>query len=137
MKNYCCRNYFKIFNVFPPLIFVQAKRIMKLYEEVGIPRDRILIKIAATWEGIKAAKALKRDKINCNLTLIFSFAQAVACAEAGVYLISPFVGRILDYHKAKHPTQDFANEKDPGVISVTNIYNYFKKFNYKTIVMVK
>ena len=77
---------------------------MKLYEEIGIHRDRILIKIAATWEGIKAAKALKRDKINCNLTLIFSFAQAVACAEAGVYLISPFVGRILDYNKAKHPT---------------------------------
>ena len=77
---------------------------MKLYEEAGVSKDRILIKIASTWEGIKAAKALKKDKINCNLTLIFSFAQAVACAEAGVYLISPFVGRILDYHKAKHAT---------------------------------
>lgn len=86
-----------------------------MYEDAGVSKERILIKIASTWEGIKAAKALKKDKINCNMTLIFSFAQAVACAEAGVYLISPFVGRILDYFKAKTPAQDFSDEKDPGV----------------------
>lgn len=106
-----------------------------MYEDAGVNKERILIKIASTWEGIKAAKALKRDKINCNMTLIFSFAQAVACAEAGVYLISPFVGRILDYFKAKNPNEDYSNEKDPGVKSVTQIYNYYKKFGYKTVVM--
>ncbi|KAL4471759.1 hypothetical protein ABPG74_008652 [Tetrahymena malaccensis] len=113
----------------------RAKRIVKMYEDAGISKDRILIKIASTWEGIKAAKALKKDKINCNLTLLFSFAQAVACAEAGVYLISPFVGRILDYYKSKNPTTDYTNEKDPGVKSVTQIYNYYKKHGYKTVVM--
>lgn len=107
-----------------------------MYEDAGISKEKILIKIASTWEGIKAAKALKKDKINCNLTLLFSFAQAVACAEAGVFLISPFVGRILDYYKAKNPTADYTNEKDPGVQSVTAIYNYYKKHGYKTIVMV-
>lgn len=106
-----------------------------MYEDAGISKEKILIKIASTWEGIKAAKALKKDKINCNLTLLFSFAQAVACAEAGVYLISPFVGRILDYYKGKNATADYANEKDPGVKSVTSIYNYYKKHGYKTIVM--
>lgn len=106
-----------------------------MYEDAGISKEKILIKIASTWEGIKAAKALKKDKINCNLTLLFSFAQAVACAEAGVFLISPFVGRILDYYKTKNPTADYTNEKDPGVQSVTAIYNYYKKHGYKTIVM--
>ncbi|EGR27951.1 hypothetical protein IMG5_185340 [Ichthyophthirius multifiliis] len=115
----------------------RAKNIIKLYEEFGISKDRILIKIASTWEGIKAAEALRKDKIKCNLTLLFSFAQAVACAEAQVALISPFVGRILDWHRSKNPDQNFSDERDPGVISVQKIYNYYKKFDYKTIVMVK
>ncbi|RXK54623.1 transaldolase [Oleiharenicola lentus] len=113
----------------------KAREIISLYEKAGISRDRVLIKIASTWEGIKAAETLEKEGIHCNLTLLFSFAQAVACAESGIQLISPFVGRILDWHKAKAPTADFAGAKDPGVISVTQIYSYYKKFGYKTEVM--
>jgi transaldolase len=112
----------------------KAHHIIELYEKAGIKRDRILIKIASTWEGIKAAEQLQKEGINCNLTLLFSFAQAVACAEAGIKLISPFVGRILDWHK-KSTGKDFVGAADPGVISVTQIYTYYKKFGYKTEVM--
>ena len=112
----------------------KAREIIALYAKAGIPRERVLIKIASTWEGIKAAEALRADGIRCNLTLLFSFAQAVACAEAGVQLISPFVGRILDWHK-KNAGRDFAPAEDPGVKSVTQIYTYYKKFGYKTEVM--
>ena len=114
---------------------VKAREIIALYEKAGISKDRVLIKIASTWEGIKAAEILEKEGIHCNLTLLFSFAQAVACAEAGITLISPFVGRILDWHKAKTPAADFTGAKDPGVISVTQIYTYYKKFGYKTEVM--
>ncbi len=113
---------------------VKAREIIGLYENAGIPRDRILIKIASTWEGIKAAEILEKEGIHCNLTLLFSFAQAVACAEAGVQLISPFVGRILDWHK-KSTGKDFTAAEDPGVQSVTQIYTYYKKFGYTTEVM--
>ena len=113
---------------------VKAQEIIALYEKAGIPRQRVLIKLASTWEGIKAAELLHRDKINCNLTLLFSFAQAVACAEANVQLISPFVGRILDWHK-KNTGKDYAPTEDPGVLSVTQIYTYYKKFGYQTEVM--
>ena len=113
----------------------KAREIIALYEKAGISKDRVLIKIASTWEGIKAAEILEKEGIHCNLTLLFSFAQAVACAEAGIQLISPFVGRILDWHKAKNLTGDFAGAKDPGVVSVTQIYTYYKKFGYKTEVM--
>lgn len=113
----------------------KAREIIALYEKAGVSRDRVLIKIASTWEGIKAAEVLEKEGIHCNLTLLFSFAQAVACAEAGIQLISPFVGRILDWHKAKNPGADFAGPKDPGVVSVTQIYTYYKKFGYKTEVM--
>lgn len=113
----------------------KAREIIALYEKAGISKDRVLIKIASTWEGIKAAEILEKEGIHCNLTLLFSFAQAVACAEAGIQLISPFVGRILDWHKAKNPAGDFAGAKDPGVVSVTQIYTYYKKFGYKTEVM--
>ena len=113
----------------------KALEIIALYEKSGIGRERVLIKIASTWEGIKAAEILEKQGIHCNLTLLFSFAQAVACAEAGITLISPFVGRILDWHKAKNPTANFAGAADPGVISVTQIYTYYKKFGYKTEVM--
>lgn len=107
-----------------------------LYDSVGIHKDRVLIKIASSWEGIQAARELERDHgIHCNLTLLFGFAQAVACAEAGVTLISPFVGRILDWYKAKKPEGDYSGAKDPGVISVGAIYNYYKTHGYKTIVM--
>ena len=112
----------------------KAREIIALYAAAGIPRERVLIKIASTWEGIKAAEALRADGIRCNLTLLFSFAQAVACAEAGVQLISPFVGRILDWHK-KNAGRDFAPTEDPGVKSVAQIYTYYKKFGYKTEVM--
>jgi transaldolase len=112
----------------------KAREIIGLYERAGIPRERILIKLAATWEGIKAAEQLQQEKINCNLTLLFSFAQAVACAEAKVQLISPFVGRILDWHK-KNTGRDFAPAEDPGVKSVTEIYTYYKKFGHATEVM--
>ena len=112
----------------------KARKIIKLYEKAGISRERILIKIASTWEGIKAAEVLQKEGINCNLTLLFSIAQAIACAEGGIKLISPFVGRILDWHK-KNSGKDFAAAEDPGVLSVTAIYNYYKKFGYKTEVM--
>lgn len=95
-----------------------------------------MIKIASTWEGIQAAKALKKEGINCNMTLIFNFHQAVACAQGGVKLISPFVGRILDWFKKNHPEGDFSGAKHPGVIAVTKIWNYFKRFKHDTIVMV-
>ncbi len=113
----------------------KAREIIALYEKAGISKDRVLIKIASTWEGIKAAEILEREGIHCNLTLLFSFAQAVACAEAKITLISPFVGRILDWHKAKNPTANFTGAADPGVISVTQIYTYYKKFGYATEVM--
>jgi transaldolase len=112
----------------------RAERLIALYEEAGVKKERVLIKIAATWEGIKAAEHLRRKKIECNLTLIFNFYQAVACAQAGVYLISPFVGRILDWYKKNHPDTDFSKE-DPGVRSVKAIYDYFKKHKHSTIVM--
>ncbi len=112
----------------------KAREIIALYEKAGIDRKRVLIKIASTWEGIKAAEQLEKEGIHCNLTLLFSFAQAVACAEAGIKLISPFVGRILDWHK-KNAGRDFTGAEDPGVISVTQIYTYYKKYGYKTEVM--
>jgi len=113
----------------------RALRIIKLYEEVGVEKERILIKIASTWEGIKAAEHLEKQGIHCNLTLLFQLAQAVVCAESNITLISPFVGRILDWHKQHDEVSSFAPESDPGVISVTEIYDYFKKFDYKTVVM--
>ncbi len=112
----------------------KGQQLIALYEQNGLPRERILIKIASTWEGIRAAEVLEREGIHCNLTLLFSFAQAVACAEAGVQLISPFVGRILDWYKAAMK-RDYIVAEDPGVVSVTQIYNYYKKFGYKTEVM--
>ena len=112
----------------------KAREIIALYEKAGTPRSRVLIKIASTWEGIKAAEQLQKEKITCNLTLLFSFAQAVACAEAGITLISPFVGRILDWHK-KSTGKDFSPTEDPGVKSVTQIYTYYKRFGYATEVM--
>lgn len=112
----------------------KARELITAYESEGVHRDRILIKIASTWEGIKAAEALEQEHIHCNLTLLFSMAQAVACAEAKVQLISPFVGRILDWHKAQ-TGEDYQGFNDPGVQSVTEIYNYYKKFGYKTEVM--
>lgn len=115
-------------------IVEKARRLIKLYQDAGINKDRVLIKAASTWEGIKAAEQLQKEGIDCNLTLLFSFSQAQACAEAGVYLISPFVGRILDWYK--HTTgEDYTAEKDPGVVSVTEIYNYYKKHGYTTVVM--
>ncbi|WP_420238035.1 transaldolase [Telmatobacter bradus] len=112
----------------------QARAIIKQYDAAGIGRDRVLIKIAATWEGIRAAEVLEKEGIHCNLTLIFGLHQAIACAEAGVTLISPFVGRILDWYK-KDTGKDYQGAEDPGVRSVTRIYNYFKKFGFKTQVM--
>jgi transaldolase len=112
----------------------KAREIIRLYEAKGISRERVLIKVGSTWEGIKAAEALEREGIHCNLTLLFSFAQAVACAEAGVTLISPFVGRIYDYYK-KERGGEIPEDADPGVESVTRIYHYFKKYDYRTEVM--
>ena len=112
----------------------KARQLITLYEARDIRRERVLIKIASTWEGIRAAEVLEREGIHCNLTLLFSFAQAVACAEAGVQLISPFVGRILDWYKAAMK-RDYVGAEDPGVVSVTQIYNYYKKFGHKTEVM--
>ncbi|MFO4644277.1 transaldolase [Vibrio cholerae] len=112
----------------------KARQLVKMYNDAGISNDRILIKLASTWEGIRAAEILEKEGINCNLTLLFSFAQARACAEAGVFLISPFVGRIMDWYKAKEG-RDFAASEDPGVLSVTKIYNYYKEHGYKTVVM--
>ncbi|MEQ4922655.1 transaldolase [Proteus hauseri] len=113
----------------------KARHLMKLYNDAGISNDRILIKLASTWQGIRAAEQLEKEGINCNLTLLFSFAQARACAEAGVYLISPFVGRIMDWYKANTDKKEFAPAEDPGVISVTEIYNYYKEHGYNTVVM--
>ena len=113
----------------------KAHQLIKLYEDSGTSRNRILIKIASTWEGIRAAEQLEREGIHCNLTLLFSFAQAVACAEAKVTLISPFVGRIYDWYKKENGGKDIPIDQDPGVASVTRIYNYFKKYGYKTVVM--
>ncbi|WP_104039878.1 transaldolase [Vibrio hyugaensis] len=112
----------------------KARQLVKMYNDAGITNDRILIKLASTWEGIRAAEILEKEGINCNLTLLFSFAQARACAEAGVFLISPFVGRIMDWYKAKEG-RDFEASEDPGVISVTDIYNYYKEHGYNTVVM--
>ena len=112
----------------------QAHEIIKQYEDAGVSRERILIKIASTWEGIQAAKDLEEEGIHCNLTLLFGMHQAVACAEAKVTLISPFVGRILDWYK-KDTGKDYEGAEDPGVESVTKIYNYYKHFDYKTVVM--
>lgn len=113
---------------------VKAQSLIERYKRAGVPRERVLIKIASTWEGIKAAEILERMGIRCNLTLLFSFAQAVACAEAGVQLISPFVGRIYDWYK-KSTGKEFSGADDPGVQSVAKIYSYYKKFGYRTEVM--
>ncbi len=113
----------------------KARKLISLYEKKGVARERILIKIASTWEGIQAAALLEQDSIHCNLTLLFSFAQAVSCAEAGVTLISPFVGRIYDWYKKERGGAEIPPDQDPGVASVTRIYNYYKKYGYKTQVM--
>lgn len=113
----------------------KAHRLIELYDAQGISKDRVLIKIASTWEGIQAARELEKEGIRCNLTLLFGFAQAQACADAGAYLISPFVGRILDWYKKQSPDADFSGDNDPGVQSVTRIYNYYKANGYDTVVM--
>jgi transaldolase len=113
----------------------KARKLIALYDNRGVARQRILIKIASTWEGIRAAELLEKEGIHCNLTLLFSFAQAVACAEAGVTLISPFVGRIYDWYKKEGGGAEIPADRDPGVASVTRIYNYYKKYGYKTQVM--
>ncbi|WP_434570338.1 transaldolase [Pseudomonas sp. Z3-6] len=115
-------------------VLMRAHRLIELYDKAGVGRERVLIKIASTWEGIRAAEQLEREGIQCNLTLLFSFAQAAACADAGVFLISPFVGRIYDWHK-KANGNDYTGADDPGVQSVTRIYNYYKAHDYKTVVM--
>lgn len=113
----------------------KAKQIIGMYEERGIPKARVLIKIAATWEGITAAASLEKDGINCNLTLLFGFSQAAACADAGVFLVSPFVGRILDWYKSRTGRDSYEANEDPGVLSVVKIFNYYKQQNYSTVVM--
>jgi transaldolase len=113
----------------------KARELIALYEAAGVSKDRILIKLASTWEGIKAAEALEKEGIHCNLTLLFSLHQAVACAEANVTLISPFVGRILDWYKASTGKAAYEPHEDPGVVSVTSIYNYYKRHGHKTVVM--
>jgi len=113
----------------------KAHKLIRMYNDAGIGNERILIKLASTWEGIKAAEQLEKEGVNCNLTLLFSFAQAQACAEAGVYLISPFVGRILDWFKKDTGRSEYAAAEDPGVLSVTKIYNYYKAKGYNTVVM--
>ena len=113
----------------------KARKLIGMYERYGVDRERVLIKIASTWEGIRAAEKLEREGIHCNLTLLFSLAQAIACAEAKVTLISPFVGRIYDWYKKEKGVSDIPADQDPGVESVTRIYNYYKKFDYKTQVM--
>jgi transaldolase len=118
-----------------PGTLAKARKLISLYETRGVKRDRILIKIASTWEGIRAAEILEKEGIHCNLTLLFSFAQAVACAEAKVTLISPFVGRIYDWYKKEQGNTEIRADQDPGVASVTRIYNYYKKFGYPTQVM--
>jgi transaldolase len=118
-----------------PGTITKARKLISLYAKKAVPRERILIKIASTWEGIQAANELEKEGIHCNLTLLFSFAQAIACAEAGVTLISPFVGRIYDWYKKDGGGKEIAPDQDPGVASVTRIYNYYKKYGYKTQVM--
>jgi transaldolase len=113
----------------------KARKLISSYDKAGVSRQRVLIKIASTWEGIRAAEQLEKEGIHCNLTLLFSFAQAVACAEAGVTLISPFVGRIYDWHKKERAGAEIPPDQDPGVASVNRIYNYYKKYGYKTQVM--
>lgn len=113
----------------------KARQLISLYAEAGIDRSRVLIKIAATWEGIRAAEVLEKENIHCNLTLLFSKIQAIACAEAGVKLISPFVGRILDWHLASRKVTAIDAPEDPGVLSVTEIFNYYNKFGYTTEIM--
>ncbi len=113
----------------------KAKQLIGLYEKAGYGKDRILIKLASTWEGIRAAEVLEKEGINCNLTLLFSFSQAAACADAGAYLISPFVGRILDWYKANTDKKEYTAFEDPGVQSVSKIYNYYKQHDYSTVVM--
>lgn len=113
----------------------RARSLHQRYLQLGIPGERVLVKIAATWEGIQAARQLEREGIRCNLTLIFNLAQARACAEAGVYLVSPFVGRILDWHKRQNPDISFDAENDPGVLSVRQVYRFFKQHDYATVVM--
>lgn len=114
---------------------LKARELIALYEEKGIGKDRVLIKLAATWQGIRAAEVLEKEGINCNLTLLFSFAQARACADAGVFLISPFVGRIYDWYKKNNPEIAYTVDNDPGVESVRNIYQFYKMYGYKTVVM--
>jgi transaldolase len=118
-----------------PATVAKGRKLISLYEKQGVTRERILIKIASTWEGIRAADILEKEGIHCNLTLLFSFAQAIACAEAGVTLISPFVGRIYDWYKKEGGGKEIPPDQDPGVASVTRIYNYYKKYGYKTQVM--
>lgn len=113
----------------------KAHHLIDLYQQGGIDKSRVLIKLASTWEGIRAAEILEKEGINCNLTLLFGFNQAAACANAGVFLISPFVGRILDWYKNNTDKKDYTSEEDPGVISVRHIYNYYKQHDYKTVVM--
>ncbi|MCK4749586.1 MAG: transaldolase [Bacteroidales bacterium] len=113
----------------------KARKLIQMYDDSGISKDKILIKLATTWEGIRAAEILEREGIHCNLTLLFSMAQAIACAEAGVQLISPFVGRIYDWHKKDRGVDHIPGKEDPGVLSVMEIYAYYKKFGYQTEVM--
>lgn len=113
----------------------KAHQLISLYEKGGVDKSRVLIKLASTWEGIRAAEVLEKEGINCNLTLLFGFNQAAACADAGVFLISPFVGRILDWYKANTDKKEYTAEEDPGVVSVRQIYNYYKQNGYNTVVM--
>ena len=113
----------------------KGRKLIQLYQDSGVGKDRVLIKLASTWEGIKAGEILEKEGIQCNLTLLFGFGQARACAEAGVFLISPFVGRILDWYKAKNPTTEYTQETDPGVVSVRAIYAFYKEHGFKTVVM--
>ena len=113
----------------------KARKLIAMYNDAGISNDRILIKLASTWEGIRAAQELEKEGINCNLTLLFNFAQAKACAEADVFLISPFVGRILDWYKTNTDKKEYLPHEDPGVVSVSEIYNYYKDHGYNTVVM--
>jgi len=113
----------------------KGRKLIKLYQDSGVSKERVLINLASTWEGIKAGEILEKEGVQCNLTLLFGFGQARACAEAGVFLISPFVGRILDWYKAKNPSTEYTQETDPGVVSVRAIYQYYKEHGYKTVVM--
>ena len=117
------------------LCVAKARKLIRLYQQQGVDKSRILIKLAATWQGIRAAEELESEGINCNLTLLFSFAQARACAEAGVYLISPFVGRIYDWYQQHQPQENYQAESDPGVVSVRDIYHYYKAHRYPTVIM--